>query len=129
MPQTLLAFLAMMIAALSAINQYTAQLQSYEAAYRSEFELMANAVVLEEIEIIDLTTSYGGLESLNGSELKRSFEIGADGIEFDLTVTVTFVDEFGTPSATATTQKELSIAAIHPRFATPLVTHTRIIAQ
>jgi hypothetical protein len=119
----------MMIAALSAINQYTAQLQSYEAAYRSEFELMANAVVLEEIEITDLTTSYVDLVDLNGTSVKHSFQIGTTDVEFDLAISVAYVDESGNPSATATTQVELSMAATHPKFATPLVTHTRIIGQ
>jgi len=131
MPQTLLAFLAMMIAALSAINQYTAQLQSYEASYRSEFDLMANAVVLERIEIIDLTISYVDLLDLNGTQEKRSFQIGTTDVEFDLEITAAYVDESGEKPETTnpTTQVELSIAATHPRFATPLVTHTRIIAQ
>jgi hypothetical protein len=127
MPQTLLAFLAMMIAALASMNQYTAQLQGYEAMYRSEFELMANALVLEEIEIIDLTTNFSALGALDGEERTRSFEVGAVAIEFGLTISVIYVDESGAPSGGATPQREVAISATHPRFTTPLVTHKRII--
>lgn len=126
MPQTLLAFLAMMIAALASINQYTAQLQAYEAMYRSEFELMANALVLEEMEIIDLTTNFSALGALDGDERTRSFEVGSGSVEFDLTISVIYVDETGAPSGVATPQREVAIAATHPRFTTPLVTHKRI---
>jgi len=127
MPQTLLAFLAMMIAALSAINQYTAQLQSFEAAYRSEFELMANAVVLEEIEIIDLTTNFSALGALDGEERTRSFEVGSVSVEFDLSISVIYVTESGVLSLDPTPQREVAISATHSRFTTPLVTHKRII--
>ena len=127
MPHTLLAFLAMMIAALSAINQYTAQLQSFEAAYRSEFELMANAVVLEEIEIIDLTTNFSALGALDGEERTRSFEVGSVSVEFDLSISVIYVTESGVLSLDPTPQREVAISATHPRFTTPLVTHKRII--
>jgi len=127
MPQTLLAFLAMMIAALASINQYTAQLQSFEAAYRSEFELMANAVVLEEIEIIDLTTNFSALGALDGEERTRSFEVGSVSVEFDLSISVIYVTESGVLSLDPTPQREVAISATHPRFTTPLVTHKRII--
>jgi hypothetical protein len=126
MPQTLLAFLAMMIAALASINQYTAQLQAYEATYRSEFELMANALVLEEMEIIDLTTSFSALGALDGDVRPRSFEVGSGSVEFDLTISVQYVTDTGAPSAAATPQREVAISATHPRFTTPLVTHKRI---
>ena len=128
MPQTLLAFLAMMIAALASINQYTAQLQAYEAMYRSEFELMANALVLEEMEIIDLTTGFSDLEVHITDDERRSFEVGSVSVEFELDISVRYVTDAGEPSNNnqPTPQKELTISATHPRFSTPLVTHRRI---
>lgn len=129
MSQTLMAFLAMMIAALAAINQYTAQIQSYDEAYRTEFELMANALVLEQLEIIDMSTDFKDLEDWDGNVSTSEFAVGDDGIEFTLTVAVQYVDESGEPSASATSQKEVQVQADHPKYSVTLVTHTRIIAE
>ena len=129
MSQTMLAFLAMMIAALAAINQYTAQVQSYDEAYRTEYELMANALVLEQIEVIDMTTDFEDLEDWDGDEFTREFAVQDDGIEFTLTVSVEYVDESGEFSEDATSQKEVTVSATHPRYTVALVTHTRIIAE
>ena len=129
MSQTLMAFLAMMIAALAAINQYTAQIQSYDEAYRTEFELMANALVLEQLEIIDMSTDFEDLEDWHGDEMTLEFEVGDDGIDFAVAVSVQFVDESGEPSGSATSQKEVTVTAEHPRYSVTLVTHSRIIAE
>ena len=129
MSQTLMAFLAMMIAALAAINQYSAQIQSYDAAYRTEFELMANALVLEQMEVIDMTTDFEDLENWDADEMTREFEVGSDGIEFTLTVSVEYVDESGEFSESPTSQKEVTISAEHERYSVALVTHSRIIAE
>lgn len=129
MSQTLMAFLAMMIAALAAINQYTAQIQSYDEAYRAEFELMANALVLEQMEIIDMSTDFEDLEDWHGDEMTREFEVGDDGIEFQVAVSVQYVDEFGESSESPTSQKEVTITAEHPRYSVTLVRHSRIIAE
>lgn len=129
MSQTMMAFLAMMIAALAAINQYTAQVQSYDEAYRTEFELMANALVLEQLEIIDMTTAFEDLEDWDGDELTRTYEVWNGELEFTLTIAVQYVDESGEPSEAATSQKEVAITAEHPRYSVDLVSHTRIIAE
>ena len=129
MPQTMMAFLAMMIAALAAINQYTAQVSSYEQAYRNEFELMANAVVLEEMEIVDLTTDYDDLDALSGTESTREYTVGSNSVEFTLTYTVGWVEEDGTPSEVETDQKEVTISATHEKFAVTLVAHSRMFAD
>lgn len=124
-----MAFLAMMVAALAAINQYTAQIQSYDEAYRTEFELMANALVLEQLEIIDMSTDFEDLEDWDGDEMTREFEVGDDGIDFDISISVQYVDESGKPSASATSQKEVTVLAEHPRYSVTLVSHSRIIAE
>lgn len=129
MSQTMMAFLAMMIAALAAINQYTAQVQSYDEAYKAEFELMANALVLEEMEIIDMTTDFEDLEDWHGDELTRSYPVWNGDVEFTLTVSVQYVDDDGQPSGVATSQKELTVSAQNPRYAATLVSHSRIIAE
>lgn len=129
MSQTLMAFLAMMIAALAAINQYTAQIQSYDEAYRTEFELMANALVLEQLEIIDMSTDFENLEDWDGDEMTLEFAVGDDGIDFTVGVSVQYVDESGEPSESETSQKEVTVTAEHPRYSVTLVTHSRIIAE
>lgn len=129
MPQTMMAFLAMMIAALAAINQYTAQVSSYEQAYRNEFELMANALVLEEMEVIDLTTDYDDLEDISGTESTREYTVGSNSVEFTLTYAVGWVEEDGTPSQVETNQKEVTISATHAKFAATLVSHSRMFAD
>jgi hypothetical protein len=129
MSQTMMAFLAMMIAALAAINQYTAQVQSYDAAYKAEFELMANALVLEEMEIIDMTTDFEDLEDWNGDEITRSYEVWNGDVEFTVAIAVQYVDESGEPSEVATSQKEVTVSAQHPRYTATLVSHSRIIAE
>ena len=125
----MLAFLAMMIAALAAINQYTAQIQSYDEAYRSEFELMANALVLEQLEVIDMSTDFDDLEDWDEEEFTREFAVQDDGIEFTLNVSVEYVDESGEFSEDPTSQKEVTVSAQHPRYTFTLVTHARIIAE
>lgn len=129
MSQTMMAFLAMMIAALAAINQYTAQIQSYDEAYRTEFELMANALVLEEMEIIDMTTDWDDLEDWDGDEMTRSYEAANGDIDFMLTVSVQYVDDDGEASEVATSNKELTISATNSRYSLNLVSHSRIISE
>lgn len=129
MSQTLMAFLAMMIAALAAINQYSAQLQSYDETYRTEFELMANALALEEMEIIDMTTDWDDLENWAGVEMTRTYEVANGDLEFTLTASVQFVDDNGEASAAATSNKELTISATNSRFTYTLVSHSRIISE
>lgn len=129
MSQTMMAFLAMMIAGLAALNQLTAQVSAYEQTYRSEYELMANALVLEQLEIIDMTTDYEDLEDWDGDTLSRSFEVSQGDIDFSLAIEVQFVDEDGTPSATETDQKEVTIAATQDKFTITLVTHSRMFAE
>lgn len=119
----------MMIAALAAINQYSAQIQSFDEAYRTEFELMANALVLEQMEIIDMSTDFEDLEEWHGDEMTQEFAVGDGGIDFSLGVSVQYVDESGEFSETATSQKEVTITAEHPRYTVTLVTHSRIIAE
>ncbi len=53
MPQTLLAFLAMMIVTLLAINQQQRVLRIYESMLDDEMEVMAAGVALQALEIIE----------------------------------------------------------------------------
>lgn len=129
MPQSLLAFLAMMIATIAAYNQMGAKMGTYQQMIHSEYELMANAVTIEQMEIIALATDYDDLEDLDGDVLSRSFTAGSRSVSFSLTIDVQFVDDDGSPSASETDQKEVSIAATNTLFATALVTHARIFSD
>ncbi len=72
MPQSLMAFLAMMLASMAAFNQMNSRMGTFDSMVRGEYELMANALVLEQLELIDLGTNYADLEDWNGAEMTRS---------------------------------------------------------
>lgn len=129
MPQTMMSFAAMMIAALAAFNQMTSQLQTYDEMIRGEYELMANAVVLERMEIIDLTTDYEDLEDWNGTTTTAAFEAGGVSVSFDLAISVQYVDEDGLPSEAETDQKEVVIEATQEKFLMTLVNHRRLFSE
>src|SRR5690606_568111 len=129
MPQTLMAFLAMTIAALATLNQMTSQMATYDNIVHSEYQLMANAEVIERMEIIALGTDYDDLDALDGSELSTSFSINEVSVNFDLEIVVQFVDEDGEPSVEETDIKEVAITAFNDRYALPLVTHRRMFSE
>jgi hypothetical protein len=129
MPQSLMAFLAMMIASIAAFNQMNSQLGTYDNMVRGEYEMMANGLILEQIELIELGTDYDDLEDWNGSELTRSFTVGDISVPFTLSVEVQYVDDDGLPSAIETNQKEVSIGATQEKFSITLVRHTRLISE
>ncbi len=90
---------------------------------------MANAVVLEQVELIDLGTEYDDLEDWDGAEMERAFTVGDFSITFTLTVNVQFVDEDGVPSEAETDQKEVAVSATQEKFLLPLVTHSRLFSD
>lgn len=129
MPQTMLAFLAMLIASLAAFSQMSHQLGTYDSMVLSEFELMANGVVLEQMEIIDMTTDYEDLEIWDGIENTKSFTIDDFSVDFKLVFQVQYIDDDGFPSENPTNQKELQIAATHEKFTRTLVRHRRLFSD
>lgn len=129
MPQSMLAFLAMMLATIAALNQYQAQLHTYEQLIHSEFEIMANAVTIEQMELLDLGTNWEDLEDVHGDTTEVTFSVGDLNVSFDLAFAVQFVDENGDPSGSPTSIKEVQIKAYHDKFTLPMVTHTRLFAE
>jgi len=129
MPQTLMAFLAMMIASIAALNQMTAQVQTYDDMIRGEYELMANALVLERMEVIDMTTDYEDLDDWNGQTLAATFSAGGLSVSFSLAIVVVYVDDDGTESESATNQREVTIRATNEKFGMTLVRHNRIFSD
>ncbi len=74
MPQTVLAFLAMMIVTMLSLNQQQSMLLAYELMLNDEMEFMASAVALRSIEYIsqrDFDNAVaGGATVANPSELQ-----------------------------------------------------------
>lgn len=129
MPQSLMAFLAMMIASIAAFNQMGSKAAVFEQMIHSEYELMANAVVIERMEIIAVGTDFGDLDDLDGETMTGTFAAGDLDVDFTLTLDVWYVDDDGDPSAGPTSQQELEITAENTHFNQPLVVHSRIFTE
>ena len=124
-----MAFLAMMIAGLAAFNQMSGQMQTYDSMVRSEFEMMANAVVIDQMEIIDITTDYDDLEDWDDNESTRSFTVDDFSVDFSIEIQVQYIDDDGDASESETDQKEVSIVGTHEKFTVALVNHRRIFSE
>lgn len=129
MPQTMLAFLALMMIMVSSLNQYQAQLRSHDSMVRSEYEIMANAVTIERMEIINLGTDWADLSALHGDSTSVNFTVGGFVIPFSMKTAVQYVDVTGAPSGVPTSYKEVALTSSNPKFSIDLVTHTRIFAE
>ncbi|MBT3448901.1 MAG: hypothetical protein HOC28_06740 [Bacteroidetes Order II. Incertae sedis bacterium] len=129
MPQSLMAFLAMLLASIIALNQMTAQVETYDQMISAEYELMANGVALEQMEIIDLSTDYDDLEDWDGIEMTKDFSIDVSTVTFDLEIDVDWVDDNGVVSASPTDQKQITISASQEDYSRTLVAHTRLFSD
>mgnify|MGYP001107481195 FL=1 len=129
MPQSLMAFLAMLLASIIALNQMTAQVETYDQMISAEYELMANGVALEQMEIIDLSTDYDDLEDWDGIEMTKDFSIDVSTVTFDLKIFVVWTDEDGEFSETETNQKQVTVSASQADYSRTLVSHTRLFSD
>ena len=129
MPQSLMAFLAMSIAIMLAMSQFRSDIQSYESMVEDEYEIMANAVALEALEIISAGTDWDDLEVWDDSTMAINFSLSDFQESFDLGFQIQFVDAFGNPSVVPTTTKEVEVVAMHDRYTLPIVTHARLISD
>ncbi len=129
MPQTMLAFLAMSMAVFIALNQQRADLKTVESIVDSEYEILANAVALEQMEIVAASTDWVDLDDWNGLEISRNFILNDFQESFDLKITVQYVDGAGNPSAVPSTTKEVSILAMNDRYTLPILTHARLLSK
>ena len=64
--------MAMMLATIAALNQYRGQIRTEEEMIRSEYEIMANAVAIEQIQILDIGTDWEDLEDVDGDTMQVS---------------------------------------------------------
>ena len=82
----MLAFLAMSMAVFLALNQNRAEIRSYESIVDAEYEIMANAVALEQMEIVLASTSWDDLDVWDDSLVTRNFSINTFQEFFDVEV-------------------------------------------
>ena len=107
----------------------TAQVETYDQMISAEYELMANGVALEQMEIIDLSTDYDDLEDWDGIEMTKDFSIDVSTVTFDLEIDVDWVDDNGVVSASPTDQKQITISASQEDYSRTLVAHTRLFSD
>jgi len=130
MPQTILAFLAMLIASLAAFNHQMAAIRIQEERVHIELEIMANAVGLENMETIAENLGYAGLPNIDGRETAATFQVEDKSEAFTLHWDVHDVDANGDSTSTATNFREVMVEVFHSKYPTrPLVRHTRIVGK
>ncbi|NNE70333.1 MAG: hypothetical protein HKN29_08205 [Rhodothermales bacterium] len=125
MPQTLLAFLAMMVASIAAYNQQMSAIRTQEDRIRSELEMMASAVALEEIEVTAASMSWSALDDLDDTSGTTDFTLDTVSVAFNWEWDVRYVDDDGDPSGTPTDLKEAEVTITHDRWAFDLVVIAR----
>jgi len=104
-------------------------MRSWDNMVRSEYEIMANAVTIEQMEIINQQVDWDDLDGLNGDASTVNYPVGSLTVDFTCTVAVQYVDATGTPSASPTSYKEVALTTSSDRYSVALVTHTRIFAD
>lgn len=129
MPQTLLAFLAVIVASIAALNQQTAMISMQEDLIHSELEIMANAVALETLETQAASLDFSELEIQSETAQDAVFEVADLEMPFVTRTTVRYVDEEGTLSVTPTDIKEVEVAVFNERYPRPLVVLARMFAE
>lgn len=130
MPQTMLAFLAMMIASMAAFNHQVAAIRVQEERIHTELEIMANAVGLEAIELQAVPMGYAGVKVMADTETQSVFQVDDKSETFTLKWDVTFVDMSGKTSSVTTDMREVAVEVFHAKYPIhPLVRHTRIIGK
>lgn len=125
----MLAFLAMSIVMMITLSQLRTEKRSNAAIVENEYEIMANALALEQMEIVAASTVWDDLDVWDDSLLTKIFDFSTFQESFEIGVSVQFVDAFGNPSIVPTTIKEVAITAMHERYELPLVTHARLISE
>ena len=129
MPQSMLAFLAMMMISISSMNYYQAQMRSNDNAIRSEYEIMANAATIEQMEIINQTIDWDDMLLMNGDSTSISWGIDEFSVEFSMLTSVQYVTITGSPSVIPTSYKEVTLTSASDKFSIDLVSHSRIFAE
>ena len=117
MQQTLLAFLAMMVASIAAYNQQMSAIRSQEDRIRSELEMMAAAVALDEMEITAASKSWTALDDLDDTSGLATYVIDTVSVSFNWTWEIRYVNDDGEEAAGVTDLKEAEVTITHSRWA------------
>ena len=129
MPQSMLAFLAMMMIMIASQNHYQAQMRTNENMIRSEYEIMANAATIEQMEIISQTVDWEDLDDMHGDSTIIAYGVDDFSVSFLMKTAIQYVDVTGSPSGTPTSYKEVELTTSSDEFTVDLVTHSRIFAE
>lgn len=129
MPQTLLAFLAVIVASIAALNQQTAMISMQEDLIQSELEIMANAVALEVLETQAASLDFDELVIQSETEQETVFQVADLEMPFVTRTSIRYVDEEGTVSVAPTDIKEVEVAVYNERYARPMVVLARMFAD
>ncbi|MFT5143011.1 MAG: hypothetical protein ACI80V_002321 [Rhodothermales bacterium] len=111
----------MMVASMAAYNQQMSGVRAQEDRIRSELEVMANAVALDEIEIGAASRSWTSLDDLDGTSGITSFTLDSVSVAFNWEWDVRYVDDDGVESTLPTDLKEAEVTITHDRWALDLV--------
>jgi hypothetical protein len=125
----MLAFLAMMMITIASMNYFQAEMRTNDNMIRSEYEIMANASTIEQMEVINQTVDWDDLFNLDGDSSTVTYGVDAFSVDFAMEVDVQYVTVTGAASATPTSYKEVSLTASNDKYSVDLVTHTRIFAE
>jgi hypothetical protein len=129
MPQTLLAFLAVMVASIAAFNQQASSTRNQEDRIRSELEMMASAIALDELELSAASLSWSALDDLDDTSGSSNFTLDTLSVSFNWAWDVRYVDDAGEISATPTDLKEAEVTVTHTRYSVNLVVIARTFGQ
>ena len=128
MTETLYAFLAMALITLLSLNQQRSTLATYQNLIHSEFELMANGVALQEMEILS-GKEFDSLLDYNDFVKETTFTAGSVSVPFQVRATVRYTTREGDPSPSPTDYVEMTVSVSHDQYDNPLVTHVRILSS
>ncbi|MBN4056361.1 hypothetical protein JYT20_01435 [Rhodothermus sp. AH-315-K08] len=129
MPQTLLAFLAVMVASMAAYTQQISSTQNQEDRIRSELDMMASAVALHELETRAASMSWSALDDLDDTTGSSNFVLDSLSISFNWEWDVRYVNDAGEISGTPTDLKEAEVTVTHSRYSMDLVIIARTFGQ
>ena len=129
MQQTLMAFLAMMVASIAAYNQQMSAVRSQEDRIRSELEMMAAAVALDEMETRAAAMNWTALDDLDGTTGSSNFTLDSISVAFDWEWDIRYVNDYGEESGSPTDLKEAEVTVMHSRWSFDLVVLARTFGE
>lgn len=115
----------MMVASIAAYNQQMSSIRAQEDRIRSELEMMAAAVALNEMEVNAASLSFSALDDLDGTSGSSSYTLDTVSVAFNWEWDVRYVDDLGELVESPTDLKEAEITVTHSRWSFALVVLAR----